>query len=94
MPKITYDGQNTTMAYGSTYYYQDASYTRIKNITLGYTLPSRLTQRVGVKGLRVYFSGDNLFTFTDYPDLDPEGGWDTMRFPQNKIISFGANIKL
>jgi len=79
----------------SSWYLQDASYFRLKNITFGYTLPGRLTERINVDQLRVYFSGDNLFTSTNFPGLDPERGGSTtfVQYPQNKIVSFGINLK-
>lgn len=85
-------GKNTRP---SSYFLKDASFFRIKNITLGYTLPTRLTQKAGISRLRVYFSGDNLLTFTPYKGLDPErpgDGYDT-QYPQNKICSFGINVE-
>ena len=80
----------------SSYYLQDASYLRIKNVVVGYTLPSTLTDRIGLNRVRAYFSGDNLFTFTDYPGLDPErgGNGNFVNYPQNKIYSFGLQVQL
>jgi TonB-linked SusC/RagA family outer membrane protein len=79
----------------SSWYLQDGSYLRLKNLTFGYTLPNRLTQRSGIQQLRVYFSGDNLVTLTKYPGLDPErgGSGSFVNYPQNKIYSFGVNVK-
>lgn len=50
----------------------DGSFVRVKNITLGYTLPESWVEKVGFDRVRIYFSGNNLFTFTDYPGYDPE----------------------
>ncbi|TKG97052.1 SusC/RagA family TonB-linked outer membrane protein [Puteibacter caeruleilacunae] len=79
----------------STYFLQDASYLRLKNLQVGYTLPKRLISKVGLKKLRIFFSGDNLLTFTDYPGLDPERGGSGrfVNYPQNKIYSFGLNAR-
>src|SRR5450759_2895389 len=57
----------TRMSRNSSWYLQDGSYLRLKNLTFGYTLPVNLTQRIGINQLRVYFSGDNLVTLTKYP---------------------------
>lgn len=79
----------------SSYFLKDASFFRIKNITLGYTLPVSWTQKAGISKVRVYFSGDNLLTFTPYKGLDPErseDGYDP-QYPQNKICSFGINVE-
>lgn len=65
----------------------DASYTRIKDITLSYTFPQRMIQKMGIGGLQLYVSGRNLFTFTDWVGWDPEArqvargnsSWDSTR---------------
>ena len=79
----------------SSYFLQNASYLRLKNLTLGYTLPNTLTERIKLQKLRVYVSGDNLFTFTGYPGLDPErtGSGQFVNYPQNKIYSIGLNVQ-
>ncbi len=79
----------------NSYMLKDVSFFRIKNITLGYTLPANWTQKVSLSKVRVYFSGDNLFTFTPYTGLDPERGSDGYgpQYPQNKICSFGINVE-
>lgn len=78
----------------SSWYLQDGSYLRLKNLTVGYTLPNTLTERASISQLRVYFSGDNLLTRTKYPGLDPERGSSGtfVNYPQNKIYSFGVNV--
>ena len=50
----------------------DGSFVRVRNITLGYTFPSKLSESIGFESLRVYLSSNNPFTFTDYPGYDPE----------------------
>ena len=79
----------------NSYFLKDASYFRLKNITLGYTLPKMWTSKLALSRVRVYFSGDNLLTITSYKGLDPErasDGRDAM-YPQNKIYSFGINVE-
>jgi hypothetical protein len=56
----------------STFHVEDGSYLRVKNISLGYTLPAALMQKLPVSGIKVYVSGQNLFTFTNYSGYDPE----------------------
>ncbi len=96
MPRI-YWGWNAPdrVRRASSYFLQDASYFRLKNLTLGYTIPARVIKRVGLDQLRIFFSGDNLLTFTKYPGLDPErgGSGSFVQYPQNKIYSFGLNVK-
>lgn len=83
-------GRNTR---ASSYYLRDASYLRMKNITFGYTFPSLWTRKAAIQKLRVFFSGDNLLTITDYEGLDPENGGNFLKYPQNKIFSFGLNVE-
>ncbi|TDX02341.1 SusC/RagA family TonB-linked outer membrane protein [Dinghuibacter silviterrae] len=79
----------------STYYLKDASFFRIKSVQLGYTLPAFLARHVAMNALRVYFTGDNLYTFTKFPGLDPERAVESgnVRFvvhPQNQVFTFGV----
>ena len=85
----------------SSYYVEDASYFRCSNITLGYTLPKRLLRKIGVESCRVYVSGDNLFTITDYRGYNPEvsykssnlmPGFDWGCYPLSRIYSVGLNL--
>ncbi|MBA9076880.1 SusC/RagA family TonB-linked outer membrane protein [Rufibacter quisquiliarum] len=80
----------------STYWLEDASYLRLKNVQLGYTLPTTLTERVRISRLRVYASADNLFTETNYfYGFDPESPISNGNFyPQVKTFVFGVNINL
>ena len=94
-PRIYWGGnapQKITRA--STYFLQDGSYLRLKNVVLGYTIPNKVSKTFGVERLRIYFSGDNLFTSTKFKGLDPErgGSGDLVQYPQNKIYSFGVNV--
>jgi hypothetical protein len=56
----------------NSYYLEDGSYLRMKNLTIGYTLPASLTNKVKIDKFRIYVQGTNLFTITDYSGLDPE----------------------
>lgn len=89
----------------SSRYIYDADYIRLKNITLAYQLPNAVLQRLKMKSLKVYVTGVNLLTFTDYPGWDPEvntdyrasnrnQGSDFYAAPQIKNISVGLNIGL
>lgn len=95
MPRI-YWGWSAPQKYSrnSSYFLQDASYFRLKNLVFGYTLPTSTTKSIGIERLRIYFSGDNLFTVTKFKGLDPEryGNGDLIQYPQNKIYSFGVNV--
>jgi hypothetical protein len=97
LPGIYVAGYTGVAAYGgSTYYLMDASYLRLKNITLSYNFPSKLISRIKSKGLTVYVSADNVFTITDYEGSDPERSSTTgnyVQYPQARILNFGLNIK-
>ena len=83
-------------------YIEDGSYIRIKNITLGYTFPSRLIRKMRLENLRVYCNLQNLHTFTKYKGYDPEigassssanvYGLDNGRYPSPTVYSFGLNV--
>lgn len=71
----------------------DASYLRLKNITLSYTIPQQLIGRIGFKNLKVFVSGENLWTYDHLPSgIDPESlGWT---YPHYATVSFGINFNL
>lgn len=95
-PRLYYDNMGGTKnTRDNTYFLRDASFFRLKNLTFGYTIPQHITKKASISRLRVYFSGDNLFTITPYKGLDPErtgNGWEAI-YPQNKICSFGVNVE-
>lgn len=82
---------------------EDGSYLRVQNITLGYALPSDLLSKIKISRLRVYATGQNLFTATKYSGYDPEvgsynqdaliTGVDNGRYPTPRIISIGCNVE-
>lgn len=77
-----------------TKYLQSAAYCRLKNLTVGYTIPNALIARSGITNLRVYFSGENLFTIKSLPkQIDPEGLNGSI-YPFHRTFSFGINLSL
>ena len=81
-----------------TRYLQDASYIRLKNLQIGYSLPQGITRKIGVQRVRFYFSGENIWTMTKMAAMfDPEtidGGWNGSVYPLSKVYSFGLNVTL
>ena len=82
-------------------YIQDGSYTRLKNLTVGYTLPGNITKKAGISRLRVYGMAENLFTWTRYWGFDPEigsgstgMGVDYGVYPQARTFTVGLNVTL
>ena len=71
---------------------RDASYLRLRTLTLGYTLPSALTGRANIRSVRVYFTGTNLFTDTDYLGYSPEV--NPGQFPEAKGYTVGLRVGL
>ncbi|MEI6950777.1 TonB-dependent receptor [Paraflavisolibacter sp. H34] len=81
-------------AFRNTFWLNDASFLRLKNLELGYSLASGLLKKVNIAGVRVYASAFNLFTLSKVKDYDPEGSSESGQFyPQMRIINLGANIK-
>jgi hypothetical protein len=77
----------------SDYWKRDGSYLRIKNVTLGYTVPKKWVNKAKLSNLRFYVSGINLLTFTEFKYLDPEAGNVIQGYyPQQRTFSFGVDI--
>lgn len=94
LPKPRYSDQNLQTQTG---YLQKASYIRLKNLQVGYTIPANITQKWSIQNLRVFFSAENLWTGTSLDSqFDPEtlGSYSGNGYPLSKTISFGLNITL
>ena len=88
----------------SSRFIEDGSYVRVKALTLSYDIPVNILSQVNIQGLKVYATGENLFTFTRYTGLDPEvnryggnsftRGLDNAVFPQVRKLIFGLNLTL
>jgi TonB-linked SusC/RagA family outer membrane protein len=90
MPRATIDASPANYYYSSLNVY-NGSYLRLKNITLGYTLPVDLTKKIGISKFRIYTSAINLLTFTKYPGSDPEIGQDPGSYNGVANGSFGID---
>ena len=94
--KITYPAISTSQTVSHTendFFIQNRSFLRLKNIELGYTLPERFLSKVGVKALRVYVSGQNLFVWDNLriTHIDPEQN-NSYGYPITKNVTLGLNI--
>lgn len=90
------DARNSQNWWQSNMYVEDGSYFRMKNIQIGYTFEPKLSATVK-PSFRVYFSAQNLLTFTKYSGFDPEvsdNGVDAGQYPQPRTFVFGLNINL
>jgi hypothetical protein len=90
-------GEHTKNTKTQTKYLQNAAYARLKNIQLGYTLPSKWTQKISLGKVRFYATGENLITITKLTKLfDPEavgGAWGGGKiYPLSKLVSMGVNV--
>ena len=100
-PSLDYTGNRVET---SSYHVFDASYTRIKNLTIGYNLPDNICKSLSINGLRVTLGGQNLHTFTKYPWFNPQAnfysgaagqaqfGVDYGGYPLSKSYTFGINL--
>ena len=93
LEQSTHNFPNTDFPPVQTYLY-DASYFRLKNIEVGYNFPRKWLSNLRLENVRVYVSGQNLFTITDVPQIDPENvnsqGWS---YPQMKSFNAGISIQ-
>ena len=95
IPRATLIDPNNNYDKESDWYLEDGSYLRLKNFTLGYSIPASVLNVANISRLRVYFTSQNLLTFTKYKGFDPEVGeygLDMMKYPQSRTFMFGANI--
>ncbi|UBM59150.1 TonB-dependent receptor [Marinilongibacter aquaticus] len=81
---------------------ENGSFLRLKNLSLGYTLPTKVTEALGLSKWRFYVTGQNVFTLTKYSGMDPEMGYidgnlqknvDYARYPQARTFTLGTTIK-
>ena len=97
IPRLSKNDPNSNFSTASDWYLEDASYIRLKNFTVSYDLTDTLRKWAHLNerksSMSVYFSGENLFTITDYSGMDPEcGGWDAMRYPVSRVFSVGVKL--
>ena len=77
---------------------RDASYVRLRTLSLGYSIPKEVFSKIGLESAKVYLTGTNLFTFTDYRSYspeqnptDPDNGWES-EFPETRNITLGVRV--
>ncbi|GAB3634911.1 TonB-dependent receptor [Hymenobacter arcticus] len=107
VPRITANDNNQNLTRFSNFYVEDGSYARLRNLQLGYTFRKEMVSALRMASLRLYVSGQNLFTFTKYSGLDPEIGYgrsytdtssalnrgvDLGNYPTSRTYLVGANI--
>lgn len=93
LPRLTMDAARKEIH--SSFYMQDASYFRLKNIELGYTINPRIVSKIGLSSVRIYGNIQNAFTITKFKGFDPEQNVDQTRaqaFPQVRVMTMGLNV--
>ncbi|MDV7185873.1 TonB-dependent receptor [Lutibacter sp. TH_r2] len=97
-----YDGNNTTSYRGaSDYFLEDGDFVRLRNISVGYTLPKKSSAKLGLSKFRIYVQAQNLLTITDYTGFDPEVGGnglstrgiDQGRYPISSQVKAGLQLQ-
>jgi TonB-linked SusC/RagA family outer membrane protein len=92
LPRVLINADNNQLV--SDFWIRDASYLRLKNVEISYTLSPKILTNLGVRNLRIIASGQNLATFTKLLNVDPENtntqGW---YYPQQKVFNLGASIE-
>lgn len=102
VPRLTLDNYSRQEV---SRFFEDASFIRLRSLTVGYTLPQSLTNRYSIEKVRVYFAGSNLFMATRYSGADPETrlergqdqniqGYDFASPPTPRTVQFGINLTL
>lgn len=88
----------------SSRFVEDGSYARLKNLTFSYNVKRQWVQRIGIQSARIFFTGANLITVTNYSGMDPEVNYrgdsnllrstDFFTYPQARTYTFGINLRL
>jgi TonB-linked SusC/RagA family outer membrane protein len=97
-PRLTTNDTNKNFNNPSDFYLEDGDYLRFKTLQLGYSLPRDIIGKLGIQKLRLYITGENLFTFTKYTGFDPEIGGGVLGidrgfYPQAKTGLLGINLQ-
>ena len=89
IPRATYDNAQRFGTGETSWGLQDGSYLRLSTVTLSYNLPQSLMDTLGLNSIRIYATGNNLYTWTDYKGYDPENGdW----YPTARMIATGLDV--
>ncbi|VBB48379.1 conserved exported hypothetical protein [uncultured Paludibacter sp.] len=88
---------NSSNSFVSSRFIEDASYLRLKNLQIGYTLPSNVARQIFMERCRFYLTATNLLTFTKYSGYDPEigsRGVDYLNYPTARVVTLGVNFDI
>ena len=97
-PRLSMTGSSKNWE-SSSFWVQNASYLKMRNLQVGYTVPAKFLAPAGISRLRLYFSADNLFTITGFDGVDPEAAYNfgdlsvsSSYYPLTRNYSFGVNV--
>jgi TonB-linked SusC/RagA family outer membrane protein len=101
MPALSEAIRNNEATASNSFFVEDGSYLRLRSLQVGYTFPEAINNLIGASSMRLFYSGYNIFTITDYTGMDPEvpfGGTTDLgvvfaQYPTSKSHSIGVNIK-
>ena len=85
-----YENKNNTQV--STWWMRDGSFLRLKQMEFGYTLPQKLTNKIHIDNLRVYFQGNNLLCWSKFKLWDPELAGEGFNYPIQRTFNIGVNV--
>ncbi|WP_090224660.1 SusC/RagA family TonB-linked outer membrane protein [Lutibacter maritimus] len=97
-PRLTNNDPNGNFGKFSDFYLEDGDFLRFKTVQLGYSLPNNIVEKIGASKLRIYVTGENLLTITNYTGYDPEIGGSVMGidkgyYPQAQSFMMGVNVQ-
>ncbi len=92
-PRLTLNSASRNHGQVNSFFMEDASYLKMRNLQIGYRIPPSITKRLNVEKCRVYLNADNLFTLTNFRGFDPETPWGSGNiYPMVTTYSFGLNL--
>ena len=87
------NGNNTNNYQLSTQYMRDASYLKLKNAEIGYTIPEKISKKAKMSKLRIFINGSNLFSIDKLKIVDPEFDYGTGNYPIQRVLNIGLDIE-
>jgi hypothetical protein len=90
-PRLT-TSPNPNNSQKSTFWMVNGRYMRLKNAEIGYSLPKQVVNKLRIDGLRIYVSGMNLLTFSDFKLWDPDLQTGAANYPNNRVYNIGVSL--
>lgn len=94
-PMLLIGNSSHSNYWNSDFWKKNVVYVKLRNLEFGYSLPESLTNKINMKRVRLYFSGQNLLTFSNLEGVDPEiDATSGLVYPTTRIMNFGINLTL